>query len=483
MLTFLQDNFWQLLIIINYFLVVITVFSIVLNNLNPTKTLSYLLLLITLPYVGLLIYYFFGQEYRKNKIFKRKNVMNQKRIKKWQREIQLSKNRIETIKDEEVKEEIKLIKLLYKNQEVAPLTEHNKLTVLINGDAKYKSLFKDIAQAQRTVHLEYYIIKDDEIGTKLIDLLCEKASRGVEVRISYDSVGSRLSGKTKRKLRKSQVECYPFMPVHFSKLTSKINYRDHRKIAVIDGKIGYVGGINISDTYLGKEGFWRDTHLRIEGEAVNSLQLYFMLNWDFVTDYDVVIEDHFFPETEVKEKTAVQIAASGPDTDWANIMEVIFTAITTAEKYVYISTPYFIPNDEIIMALTAAAKSGVKVKLIIPRGSDSWAAKYATYSFIDLLLKAGVEVYFYTRGFIHAKVMIVDDIFTTIGTSNMDYRSFNINFEINALVYNEEIAKIVRNSFEEDLKGSKQIKAEDWENRKLIQKLKESFCRLWAPLL
>ncbi|MCB0375867.1 MAG: cardiolipin synthase, partial [Sinomicrobium sp.] len=322
-------------------------------------------------------------------------------------------------------------------------------------------------------------------GMQLVALLCEKALQGVAVRLSYDYVGSSLSKSTRRMLRESGVECYPFMPVYFPRFTCKLNYRNHRKIAVIDGKTGYVGGINIAERYINKDNelFWRDTHLRIEGEAVGSLQLHFMLNWDFLTDYDVIIEDHFFPETTVTDTVAVQIAAAGPDTDWANIMEAVFTAINTAENYICITTPYFIPNNEIVTALTAAAKSGIDIKLIIPDISDSWAAKYATFSFVAVLLKAGVKVYRYKKGFIHAKVMIVDDIFTTIGTSNMDYRSFDINFEINALIYDREVAAVTLRSFKEDLKHSERILSEAWEQRKFTQKLKESFCRLWAPLL
>lgn len=484
MMKFIGNHLWELSILLNYIIVVIAVVTLLLGNLSPTKTLSYLLALIVLPYVGLIFYYLFGQEYRKTKIFKRKNVLNQQNIKDWKRNLELSEKRLEHFDDEEMGDKIKLVHLLKTNEE-APVTIKNKVEILINGEAKFQRLFEDIENAKETIHLEYYILKDDSLGSELIDLICKRSEDGLEVRLNYDSVGSRLSAKTKKRLKESGVYFFPFMPVYFPKFTSKMNYRNHRKMAIIDGLIGYVGGINVSDRYVNRnsETFWRDTHLRIEGEAVGSLQLYFMLNWDFVTENEFEIKDHFFPKTTVENKTAIQIAASGPDTDWASIMEAMFMAINSADKSINVCTPYFIPNEQIITALVAASKSGVKVRLIIPEKSDSWTAKYATYSYLQRLLEADAEVYFYTKGFIHAKMITVDDVFTTIGTSNMDNRSFNINFEINALIYDAAITKEAQEIFEKDLEDCRLIDKESWSNRKTTQRLKESFCRLWAPLL
>ncbi|XLS27886.1 cardiolipin synthase [Flavobacteriaceae bacterium M23B6Z8] len=484
MMEFISNHLWELSILLNYIIVVIAVVTLLLGNLSPTKTLSYLLALIVLPYVGLIFYYLFGQEYRKTKIFKRKNILNQQNIKEWRRNLELSEKRLEHFDDEEMGDKIKLVHLLKTNEE-APVTIKNKVDILIDGAAKFERLFEDIENAKETIHLEYYIFKDDSLGKELIDLLCQKSEQGLEVRLNYDSVGSSLSAKTKKKMKESGIEFYPFMPVYFPKFTSKMNYRNHRKMVIIDGLIGYVGGINVSDRYVNRNSktFWRDTHLRIEGEAVGSLQLYYMLNWDFVTENDFEIKDHYFPKTSVDNQTAVQIAASGPDTDWASIMEAMFTAINSADKTINICTPYFIPNEQIITALVAASKSGVKVRLIVPEKSDSWAAKYATYSYLQRLMEAGAEVYFYTKGFIHAKMITVDDVFTTIGTSNMDNRSFNINFEINALIYDAAITKEAQKIFEKDLEDCRLLDKESWSNRKVTQRFKESFCRLWAPLL
>lgn len=308
----------------------------------------------------------------------------------------------------------------------------------------------------------------------------------MSVKLSIDDVGSSVSRKSKNRLSESGVEWYSFMPVLFPGFTGKMNYRNHRKIAIIDGKIGYIGGINISDTYINyddSEYYWRDTHLRIIGEAVNSLQIHFLMTWEFVSRKDIEIKKSYFPDVSCDNELAMQIAASGPDTDWANIMEVIFTAIVTSENYVYLTTPYFIPNDQIITALQVASKSVVDVRLLIPKDSDSWTAKHATNSYLECLMEANVKIYIYCKGFIHAKTMVVDDMFSTVGTTNMDYRSFNINFEINAMIYDVGKSMELKSQFFEDLEESEIVDLERWKNRSNLQKIKESYCRLWAPLL
>ena len=486
MLEFIKDHLWGVLIFINYGIAISVALVILFKNLNPTKTLSYIIVLVFLPFLGVVIYYFFGQEYRKNKIFNRKYIYNKKKIKEINEELKLNPHQKQKLK-EVLDEKVKLVKLLYHNQN-SPLTLHNNLKILVNGEEKFKYLMADLKKAENHIHFEYYILKDDTTGTQILDILCDKAKAGVEVRLSYDGVGSSISSRMLKKMKQSGVKSYPFMPVFFPRFTSKMNYRNHRKIAIIDGKIGYVGGLNISDNYNNavkrkNKPFWRDTHLRMEGEAVKSLQIHFLMTWDFVSNEKFKVTKTYFPETSIENEAPVQIAASGPDTDWANIMEAIFTAILTAESYVYITTPYFIPNDEILSALQVASKSGVEVKLLIPKESDSWTAKYATDSYLEPLLEAGVQVYRYTKGFIHAKTIVVDDLFSTIGTSNIDYRSFSINFEINALIYNQKESKQLKKIFEDDLKDSEKVTLNKWQARPKTDLLKESFCRLWSPLL
>ncbi|NNE33153.1 MAG: cardiolipin synthase [Winogradskyella sp.] len=480
---FIKNHIWQILIGLNYILALSAVITILLKRLNPTKTLSYIIGLLVLPFIGLIFYYLFGQEYRKSKIFSRKNVLNQSVVKKIQSELELDTKTINKV-DDILDEKSKLIPLLY-NSEKSKLTVNNEIKLIKNGDNKFEMVFDDISTAKHHIHLEYFIIKDDKIGTELLNLLCQKAEEGLEVRIVIDDVGSSISSKMKKKLKNCGIEMHAFMPVLFSKFTGQMNYRDHRKIIVIDGKIGYVGGINISDNYVNanNDRYWRDTHIRITGEAVKPLQILFLTTWDFASDDELKISKSYFPEHNCKENVPLQIAASGPDTDWSNIMEAIFVAITNAEKTIYITTPYFIPNDEIITALQVASRSNLDVKIIVPKKSDSWVAQYATNSYLEQLMEANVEVYQYTKGFIHAKTMVVDNVFGTVGTANMDYRSFNINFEVNALIYNTEFCDQLTEMFNDDLKDTKKLDYESWKNRPKSTKFIEAVARLAAPLL
>lgn len=484
MLEFLEAHYWSILIVVNYLLAITAMVTILLNNVNPSKTLSYLIILALFPFFGLVIYYLFGRQYRKTKIFDRKHIANSEVIKSISHEFQLGRNYLDEINDL-LDDKVKLIKLI-DTSERSPLTLNNQLTILRNGETKFEALLQDLKNAKDHIHLEYYILRDDQIGTEVLEQLCQKAEQGLEVKLTYDDVGSKLSGAMKRKLSSSGVNHKPFMPVFFSSLTGKSNYRNHRKVVVIDGQIGYLGGINISDNYINtkdSEKYWRDTHLRVEGDVVKVLQFHFLTTWDFVTEDKLQVKSDYFPEFEVNGKVPVQIAASGPDTDWANIMEAMLTAINNAERYIFITTPYFIPNPQILTALQVAARIGVDVRLLIPKDSDSWIAKHATNSFLEYLLSAGVKVYRYEKGFIHAKTMVVDDVFSTVGTCNLDNRSFNINFEINALIYDEDSAAILRDHFEEDLKSARKIKSSDWSRRSKWQQLCESFSRLWSPLL
>lgn len=485
MLDFFKNNIWYALFIVNYILAISAVITIFFKRINPTKTLSYIIVLVFFPFVGLLIYYLFGQEYRKNKIFKKKRVLNERVVQSIDDELELNREEVKQVQAF-LEDKIKLVKLLRTNDN-EPLSLNNKVEIFKSGDDKFEALLKDIKRAEHHIHLEYYIVKDGKIGLKVLNALCEKAKAGLQVRLIYDDVGSKISRSMKRKLTHAGVRHRAFMPVFFSKFTGKMNYRNHRKIAVIDGVIGYVGGVNISDEYVNQyrdKGYWRDTHSRIYGEAVKSLQVHFLSTWDFVSNENIASYKPLFPKVEdFKEKVAIQIAASGPDTDWANIMEVIFTAILTAQKYVYITTPYFVPNSEMLTAIQIAAKSGVDVRLIIPKKSDSWIVKHASNSYLKALLDAGVKIYKYHEGFIHAKTMVIDDVFCTIGTSNMDYRSFNINFEINSFMYDSVQSEILKSHFFEDLTQSTLIEYETFLNRSKFEKFKESYARLWSPLI
>ena len=487
MWTYVRDDIWILLLGLNYVLVIVFSVLILLKNKNPVKTLSFIFTLAVFPFFGLLIYYLFGQDYRKSKIFEKKYLLDNERIIAWRKNFSLDQEEREDFKREYGERLFKIFKLLTNNQK-AVLTFDNDVEILVNGETKFKSLLEDLSNAENHIHLEYFVLFDDELGKKIIDTLCEKAKSGITVRVIYDDVGSDISASSKKKMTRAGVSHYPFMPVLFSNSTSKLNYRNHRKIVIIDGAIGYIGGINIDRKYdnsLDNIRFWRDTHLRLTGGAVGSLQSSFLLSWNFVSGKTIEIEQALFPKVKPtrQKSVAVQIVASGPDTDWANIMEVFFCAINLAKERIFITTPYFIPNDSMLTALTTAARSGVDVRIVIPYESDSWGAQYATDSYIEQCLESGIRVYRYKKGFIHAKTILIDDMFSSVGTANLDYRSFVLNFEINAIMYNGPLNKQLAEIFEADLTESEEVDLERWKERGIMRKLKESFSRLFAPLL
>lgn len=485
MLEYLQNHIWASLLILNYIIAFAIIGYMMLHNGNPTKTVAFILALIALPFIGVFIYIFFGQEYRKTKFFKREEIYSHERIKKWEKKYLLQPDELEHPEEHVIKKKAKIINLLQNNQKT-PVTFRNHVEILQNGENMFASLLKDLKNAKNHIHLEYYIFNDDEIGNKVIDVLCERSESGVEVMVSYDYVGSEMSSKGLKRMKDAGILVWSFQPVWLRKIHRKLNYRNHRKIVVIDGKIGYVGGINICHFYLNDENsdfYWRDTHSRIEGEAVKALQTQFLYNWDFLTDHDVEIKEDYYPEVDVEKDVAVQIVASGPDTDYPNIMEAVLAAIHTAEKSILITTPYFIPNPEILTALCTASRSGVDVKIIIPYKGDSWIARHATNSFVEQMLESGVEVYHYRKGMVHAKTMVVDDHFATVGTANMDNRSFMLNFEINAIFYDEDIAAEMTEQYKLDLKECSPNSLEDWRHRSQFRRIKESFWRLWSPLL
>lgn len=421
------------------------------------------------------------------KIFEKKYILDNDILKNWRDKLSLDKEEREDIGDLFGEGIFKVYRLL-RNNEKAVLTFDNEVKILINGEEKFKQLRKDFASAKHHIHLEYFVLFDNKLGSEIIDILCKKAEEGVVVRLIYDDVGSSISSTSKKKLTRSGVQFFAFLPVLFSNSTSKLNYRDHRKIVVIDGEIGYVGGINLDQKYdnsYENDFYWRDTHLRIIGGAVGALQSSFVLSWNFVSKEDMEIEALLLPKkkSNTKKPVAIQIAASGPDSDWANIMEAIFCSINSATDRIFITTPYFMPNASILTALTTAARSGVEVKIIIPYESDSWAAQYATDSYIEECLDSGIHIYRYNRGFVHAKTLVIDSMFSSIGTANMDYRSFSMNFEINALLYDQDINQQMVEQFNKDLQDCDEVILERWLKRGISRKLKESFSRLWAPLL
>ncbi len=481
-------DFWQsispYILPIYYVAIFLVVINIMLENRNPLKTHSYLLLLLLIPLLGIVIYLFFGQNIRKRKIFAKKRLINQAFGDNYL-ESRIAQGSLTREVPKDLLQYERVIKFLRKD--LSPLTGNNNISIFKNGEEKFPELFKCLEAARHHIHLEYYIFEDDNIGKKVAEILKRKAEEGVAVRMIVDGVGSLgLRKSFFEDLKKAGVQVVEFMPVLFPSFTSKINYRNHRKIVVIDGMIGFTGGMNISDRYInnGKhKTYWRDTHVKIEGESVKTLQFLFILSWQFVTQEELDSVDNFFPKFTPKGKHLIQINASGPDWELASIMDSFFLAINSARKNVKIITPYFIPTESILDAITTAAMSDVKVELMIPSKADSWIVEAATKSFIKQLLEVGVNVYLYTKGFLHSKVIIMDNNFASIGSANMDYRSFDLNHEVNAYFYDEEIIDQLTKEFENDITDCEILHLDNWKNRRLTQKLKESACRLLAPLL
>ena len=480
----LQGFLPSALLAIYYIGVALLILSILLDNRNPSKTLGYVLVLIFLPLIGVIIYLYFGRDYRKRNLFSRKGMVDIRLLQQWKNEKEIIFE--ESFSNHLVDEQHKTVsKLLQTNN--AYLSVNNYLKILRNGKEKFKDLITCLEGATHHIHFEYYIIEDDPLVHSIMDVLKKKAQDGVEVRIIYDDVGSsKLKNSFIRDLKANGIEIYPFMKVRFPFFTSDANYRNHMKIAIIDGNIAFIGGINLSVRYLNTEEskiYWRDTHLRLDGECVQQLQIQFLLMWRFVSNIQLPIQVSYFPILPSYKKVAVQIAFSGPDSDWASIMLAFFKAISIAKKQVLITSPYFIPNDQILTAIQSAALSGVDVKVLIPGDSDAKIVQAATMSYCKELLESGVKVYLYNKGFIHAKTIVIDDSLATVGTTNMDYRSFNINFEVNAFVYSDEIAQELKTQFYDDLKFSTELTLNRWEKRPLTKKVIESFARLFAPLL
>ena len=458
---------------------------IVYEKRSPFKTVAWILVLVVIPIFGLVFYLFFGQEYRKNKMYSRKGLKDLDRLRRLTlKQLRNFDKHKQNLKGK-IGEKEKMIKLLLNNSH-SLLTTGNQVELLNNGDATFNSLLTEIKKAKHHIHLEYYIINDDEIGNQLKNLLIEKSSEGVEVRVIVDDVGSwSLKRKYLRELEIAGVEFYSFMKVRFPRLTPRLNYRNHRKIAVIDGTVGFTGGINLADRYKygnKKLGAWRDTHIKITGDAVSCLQVIFTADWFFVKGEVLKGKIYFKPFTE-SEGLPIQIASSGPDSDWENIGQAFFTAITGASNYVYLTSPYLIPPQHILAAIKTAALGNIDVKIIIPKKSDARVSKLCSFSFVEELLEAGVKVYFYKKGFIHSKLLIVDDVISSVGSTNLDFRSLETNFEVNAFIYNEGFTKELCSHFINDLRNSEQIILEEWRNRPWLNKLRESFAHIVSPML
>ena len=482
---------WILVAQITYSLIVfLVILRVLYDTRSSTKALAYILFIIFVPVAGILFYFSFGINYRKRKLYSKKiGVDEPLRL-----QIRNQMNAYsEAIRDSGlIAEKHKTLTEFIRRSGSSPLTANNDVKLLINGEEKFPELLLNLDKAKKHIHLEYYIYENDITGNQIAEILINKAKEGVEVRFMYDDFGSHGLGKSFiQKLNEAGVQTAPFYKIKWYALASRINYRNHRKIVIIDGEIGFVGGINMSDKYRNdletkNNLFWRDTHLMITGQATAYLQYLFVCDWNFCSNAKLVYNETYFPDTsqqETIENDVVQIAASGPDSAQPLIFYSLLEAISCAKKSIYITSPYFIPGESLMDALIIAIQSGLDVKVLIPGISDSKMVNAAASAYYTELLQYGAKIYKYNKGFVHAKTMVIDDDLAIIGSANMDYRSFDLNFEVNAMVYSKNIAKQLTIAFEDDLKVSKQIDKDAWLNRPKYIHLWEKIVRLLSPFL
>lgn len=461
--------------------------KILFENRNPAKTAAYLLLFFFLPLAGMVVYYFAGVNLRTKKRYRIKKYNDQVFFEAMKKKIYHRSGYVIEQHEPLMKDQTELVNLLLKDS-LAELTDNNEVRLLINGEEKFAALLTALEAAKNHIHLEYYIVEDDAIANQIKDVLIRKSRQGVCVRFIYDDFGSKpIRKKYAAELKEAGVEIFPFYKTRFVNLANRINYRNHRKIVVIDGHTGFVGGINISDRYINgvdpNQEYWRDTHLKITGKAVQTLQLIFISDFNFCAEQEIDMSPPFFPTVHTTSNQLVQVAASGPDSEQATLMLAYFTAIVNATRKVYITSPYLIPNESILTALKQSALSGLDVRLLAPERGDSKFVNAATQSFFPELLQAGVRIFLYKKGFVHAKTMVVDDSLAIVGTANMDIRSFDLNFEVNAFVYDAGINAQLEAAFMNDLKDSTEIDYDEWAKRSWLTLIAESLARLVTPVL
>ncbi|MFD1203653.1 MULTISPECIES: cardiolipin synthase [Sporosarcina] len=473
-----------IIFILNIFLAIALIF---LERRDPTATWAWLLVLFFIPLFGFIIYLFLGRQLRKKHLF-RWEGRNRIGIE------QLIDYQIEAIEEDAFEFRLddtahyKDMIYLHLRNNHAVLTQDNNVQIFNDGVEKFDALLKDLENAKDHIHFQYYILRLDSLGKRILDVLIRKAKQGVKVRVLFDDIGSRgLRISHLKELIAVGGEVAAFFPAVLPLINPRLNYRNHRKIVVIDGRVGYVGGFNVGDEYLGlnkKFGYWRDTHLRIEGSAIHPLQTRFILDWNQASEkHNIEYAERYFPAIPRKGTVGLQIVSSGPDAQWEQIKDGYLKMIFLAKEYIYIQTPYFIPDVSFLDALRIACLSGVDVRIMIPNKPDHMFVYWATYSNVGKLLEAGARVYIYENGFLHAKKIVVDDELSTVGTANIDVRSFKLNFEINAFIYDREKSHELAELFEQDMQLSTELTYEAYKNRTRIVKIKESVSRLLSPIL
>jgi cardiolipin synthase len=459
----------------------IAIISIILYGSNPSKSLGWMLIIIMFPIGGVFLYILFGVNRREFKIFTLKRTLERRLYDR-----NYFKNDTSEKKSIFTSDKKRKLATLIGNSSKFPPYKGNKVTVLNNGSMAYKMMFEKMKAAKNFIHIQFYIFEEGEVLDEFYAIFKQKVSEGVEIRIMYDAVGSMSwTNKSIKRFKDLGIEIYPILSMKFGSILFTLNFRNHRKIIVIDGEIGLTGGVNISDKYIKSQsrlGIWDDEHVCIEGPAVQSLHQIFIKDYYFASNKENLLEDKYHPRISEKGDSIVQIVASGPDSKHSSIMQQYLALIFLADKCIYIANPYFIPTRAVLEAIKISALSGVKIKLLIPKISDSQLAKYSMYSHFKELLNVGIEIY-RSSNFLHSKIILVDDEIASVGSGNFDHRSFEQNFETNALIYDEEITKEICNNYLEDCEKGTILTLEEHNARPIYSKLLEGLARLFSPLL
>lgn len=490
------SQFWNILLLTLYLVnLVVSITAsciIVYKREDPIKTLSWVIVILSVPYLGLIGYIFLGRNFRKEKMFSRKGAGDSR----FRRKRLTRKEMEDLLTDSPHAEEIRpLSKIIIQNfnSSRSRLLTNREVHIYFSGKEALEAMCQAMEEARHHIHLQSFIIEDDRTGRRFKEILIRKAKAGVEVRLMFDGFGSRNLGKEfLRELADSGVEVLNFSPFRLLFPPPIVNYRNHRKILVVDGNTGFLGGVNIADRYYDGGSFpeWRDTHVRLTGESVYALQESFLLDRFFIQNKRLKRRKRYYPDVSIREpeegkqhRFFTQVISSGPDSDWSGILQCYLSAISVARHHIYIITPYFIPSNTILDAIRNASLSGVDVRLMIPERSDTWLTHWSTMSYLSELIFAGVKVYLFQRGFNHSKVLSIDSEFCIIGSANMDNRSLEHNFEVTSVLYNRECAQTIESQFEKDRHRCTLVTRTEWEKRGFKHKAMESLARLISPML
>ena len=469
---------WILLVI--YLAITIGgIVAVLMDNKQPEKTMAWILVLCFMPIVGIIFYLFFGQNTRKEKVISERSM-----------DLLMKRSMLEFAEQENlhIPRRNRPLMKLFTNQNWALPFKDNEVSIFTDGYGFVSTLLYNIGQAQDHIHLDTYIIEDDPLGNLVADALIDKARQGVEVRLLYDDVGCwRVKDRFFNRMRAAGIQVYAFMPVRFPAFTGKVNYRNHRKLCVIDGKVGFIGGMNIALRYVKGTArqAWRDTHLCIRGGAVYAIQRAFLVDWYFVSR-TLVTDRRYYPPVDktIDNNCLTQIVTSSPVSPWPDIMQGYVRVLLQAHRYVYMESPYFLPTEPVLFAMRTAALAGVDVRLIVPRHGDAKLVEWASRSYLMEVIEAGVKVYLYEPGFNHSKILVSDDNLSSCGSTNIDFRSFENNFEANAFFFNEGMALRLKKVFLTDQAQSTLVDDVSYFiKRPFLQRLLESLVRLLSPLL